>query len=472
VNPPDTVGDVGTDHYVQMTNTGSGSVVRVLNKIDGSLNKTFALDLLGQGGRCSDGRGDPIVLFDQFASRWFLSEFSRNGNKICIYISTSKDASGTYYRYEFPAENFPDYPKYGVWNDAYYVGTNENTPAMYALERNKMLSGDTARMVRNRGPPLLNGFDFQMIPPVDADGDIPPPKGPGLFVRHVDDESHSNYADNASRDLFEIYSLAVNFASLTTTLTLLQTIEVAEFDSNLCGLSSFFCAAQPGSPSGSPSSLDPLREVVMNRPQYRNFGTHETMVVTWVTDTNGNNLHGVRWMELRKEAGASLWVVHQQNNFSPDATNRWMSSIAMNKCGDIAIGYSVSSSTVFPGLRLTGRLSNDPLNSLDAETTLIAGAGRSNSNRYGDYAAMVVDPDDDYTFWFTSEYIPASNGQWSTRIVKFTLGSDCPDPTAIPTAIRSPTASPTSSPAPSPTPKKPKPGKNTCGIVRRLLRIC
>jgi hypothetical protein len=277
LSPPDTVGDVGKDHYVQMTNSAGGSAVRVLNKSDGSLNKTFELDGLGGSGTpCATGLGDPIVLYDQLASRWFLSEFGAVGNILCVYISTSDNAAGTYWRYEFPTPNFPDYPKYGVWTDAYYVGTNEpDTAAMYALERSPMLLGAPAKMVRNAGPTPLGGFGFQMMPPVDADGSTPPPTGPGLFVRHVDDESHDNYETNSASDLFEIYSLAVNFATLTSTLTLLQTIQVTEFDSNLCGLTSFSCIPQPG--AGNKVFLDPLREVVMNRPQYRNFGTERSV---------------------------------------------------------------------------------------------------------------------------------------------------------------------------------------------------
>jgi hypothetical protein len=396
VNPPDPTGDVGKDHYVQMANSGSGTVVRVLNKITGAVILTFTLDGLGMGGQCANGNGDPIVLYDQFASRWFLSEFASGGNTLCVYVSTSEDATGAYVRYEFPTPSFPDYPKYGVWPDAYYVGTNEDTPAVYAMQRSQMVLGLPAVIVRNVGPAPLNGFVFDMIPPVDADGSTLPPVGPGLFVRHVDDEVHPPYVPNPASDLFEIYTLDINFGTLTSTLTLLQTIFVTDFDSNLCGLVSFACVPQPG----SSTTLDPLREVVMNLPKYRNYGTFESMLVTWVTDV-GTNRHAVRWMELRK-AGSGAWGIHQQNTFAPDATNRWMSSPAMNKCNDIAIGYSVSGLTpvnVNPGLRITGRLSTDPLNQLDAEVNIATGGGPSSSNRWGDYSHMSVDPIDDFTFW-------------------------------------------------------------------------
>jgi hypothetical protein len=459
VAPPDTVGDVGTDHYVQSTNSGAGAVVRILNKIDGSLNKTFILDSLSMGvGFCAGGLGDPIVLFDQLASRWFLAEFASAGDRLCVYISTSDDATGTYFAYPFATPNFPDYPKFGVWNDAYYVGTNEGDLAMYALQRSQMLLGLPAVIVRNVGPPALD-FLINMIPPVDADGDLAPPTGPGIYVRHVDDELHSAYPNNPAHDLFEIHTLAVNFAMLTATRTLIQTVEVAEFDSTVCGTLFEGCVPQPS----TTVKLFPIREFVMNRPQYRNFGTHESIVATWVVDAvPGTNRHGVRWLELRKQAGASSWVVHQQNTFSPDATNRWMSSGMMNGCGDIAIGYSVSSSTVRPGIRVTGRLSGDPLNQMDAETSIVAGVGSSNIDRWGDYSAMAVDPIDDATFWYTNEYIPTSNGLWSTRIAKFTLGSAACSSSTTPSPM---SQSPTTSPGPNPE-------KSTCGIVRQLLGIC
>jgi hypothetical protein len=452
VSPPDTVGDVGTDHYVQATNTAGGSAVLVLNKIDGSVNKTFILDTLNQGGDsfCSNGNGDPIVLFDQLASRWLLAEFSNffdGGNRLCVYISTSDDATGTYFNYAFTAPSFPDYPKFGVWNDAYYIGTNEDSPAMYALQRSQMIIGASALIVRNSGPPELD-FLINMIPPVDADGDLAPPTGPGIYVRHVDDEAHSAYTPNPASDLFEIHTLAVNWTALTATRTLIQSVQVADFDSTVCDFNFAGCVPQPG----TTTRLFSIREFVMNRPQYRNFGTHETIVATWVTDADpGTDRHGVRWLELRKEAGASLWVVHQQNTFSPDATNRWMSSGMMNGGGDIAIGYSVSSSTVRPGIRITGRLSSDPLNQMDNETSIVVGVGSSDIDRWGDYSAMAVDPVDDATFWYTNEYIPDNSGDWTTRIVKFTLGSGATTP----------------SPTPAPVPEK-----STCGIVRHLLGIC
>jgi len=154
VNPPDTVGDVGPNHYIQMVNSGGGASVTIYNKSGTLVFGPFMLDTLGVGGACASGFGDPIVLYDRQADRWMMAEFAGSGNHLCVYISTTPDPTGTYYRYDFSTPNFPDYPKYAVWWDAYYVSSNENDPAAYALDRTKMLAGLPATSQRFTAPPL------------------------------------------------------------------------------------------------------------------------------------------------------------------------------------------------------------------------------------------------------------------------------------------------------------------------------
>jgi hypothetical protein len=191
---------------------------------------------------------------------------------------------------------------------------------------------------------------------------------------------------------------------------------MAEIDSNLCGLTSFACVPQPG----STTTLDPLREPVMFRVQYRNFGTHQSLVGNLVTDV-GTNRHAIRWFEVRR-TGAGAWNAAQQGTYSPDATNRWMGSAAMDQQGNLAVGYSVSSSTVAPGIRYAGRLSGDPAGSLpQGENAVVGGTAANASNRWGDYAALSVDPADDCTFWLTTMYSPSSS--WATRIASFKFDS-------------------------------------------------
>ena len=247
VAPPDTVGDVGPNYYIQLINSTDGTSFTIYNKADGSVAAgPSSLDSLAGAAPCNDGRGDPIVLYDRLAGRWLLSEFAQPGDDtLCVYVSQTGDPiAGGWFSYEFPTPVFPDYPKYAVWPDAYYVTTNETSPAVYALDRGQMLAGGTATSQRFTAPALA-GFGFQALIPSDIDGATVPPLGsPGYFLRHRDDESH-NVGPNPSEDFLEIWEFGVDFATpANSTFTGPTTIAVSEFDSDLCGLSSFFCLGE------------------------------------------------------------------------------------------------------------------------------------------------------------------------------------------------------------------------------------
>jgi hypothetical protein len=202
-----------------------------------------------------------------------------------------------------------------------------------------------------------------------------------------------------------------------------QSIAIAEFSSDLCGLLAIGCIPQPG----TAMLLDPRRELVMNLA-YRNLGTHESLVGGFVAnvDLSGATTRAaVRWFELRRSGGGS-WSLYQEGTHSPDATHRWVPAVAMNRDGDVAVAYSVSSALEFPGLRWAGRLSSDPLGLLGAEVAITNGtAAQTGSSRWGDRFAMSVDPADDCTFWFTGETLPTAN--WGTRIAAFRI-RECPEP--------------------------------------------
>jgi hypothetical protein len=421
VNPPDTIGDVGNEHFIQMIN-GGGTRVLILDKIDGTTVADFALSSLatGSGTGCTSGSGDPIVMFDETVDngpgeprgRWFLSEFT--GNSFCVYISQTADpTTGDWFIYEFGSASggLPDYPKWAVWPDAYYIGANENAGSIpgngrtvYAFDRESMLQGVTTRPAQVFEIPALSGFGFQMIQPADWDGILPPPAGtPGLFVRHRDDEVHNGGSSDPTRDFLELWEFDVDWDTpANSTFTGPTNIGVEDFESELCGLTAFACVPQPG----TGTELDPLREPVMWRAQFRNFGSHQVIVGSWVTDAVGGaaDVHGVQWAELRNTGGG--WQLFQEGLVSPDNVNRWMSSIAMDGTGNIAMGYNVSDATAtFPGLRYIGRLTSDPLDTMSrGEFTLVDGSGSNASNRYGDYSAIAVDPVDECTFWFTGQY--------------------------------------------------------------------
>lgn len=421
--PPDPTVDVGSSYVIQATNTGSGSTFNIYDKSDGTLEvgPLSMQDLATGGTDCAQGAGDPIILYDEAASRWMLSEFSEFGNKLCVYISiTSDPITGGWYNYEFSAPYFPDYPKYAVWTDAYYFGTNEDSgPALYAIDRTRMLAGLSATMQRFQVP-SLSAFSFQMLTPVDIDGPTPPPAGsPGIFMRHRDDEAHNSGSANSSSDQLEIYEMSIDWDTPSSSqLSGPIVLTVAEFDSHFCGYTTFSCLPQPN----GATDLDPLREVVMWGVQYRNMGSYEAIVGSHVTDTTGTDVAGPRWWELRRLPGGN-WTVHQEGTYSPDSHNRWMSSAAMDQAGNIALAYSIGSATLNPGIRYTGRLATDPAGVMtQGETTIANGAGQQWSERYGDYSSMSVDPSDGCTFWYTNEYITGS-GNWATRLASFAFDS-------------------------------------------------
>jgi hypothetical protein len=420
--PPDTVGDVGPNHYIQMTNDGfGGSRFTIFDKTGSTVVGPTGLDTLWTGGgACASGRGDPIVLYDRLADRWLMSEFASAGNHLCVYVSQTPDpVSGGWYLYDFPTPQFPDYPKYAAWPDAYYVSSNEFSPTAYALDRTRMLFGLPATSQRFTAP-RLPGFGFQALIPSDLDGATPPPaETPNYFMRHRDDEVH-NFINDPTQDFLEIWEFRVDFANPpNSTFTGPINIGISEFDSNLCGLFSFFCFPQPG----TSQTLDPLREVIMWRLQYRNHGTHESLVGNFVTDVDGSDRGGIRWFELRRQGGP--WALFQEGTHAPDTDNRWMGSIAMDRAGDIALGYSVSSGVTFPSIRYAGRLAGDPAGTLPhGEGVIETGQfSQTLAERWGDYSSMNVDPADDCTFWYTNEFVQ-QNGTWTTKIASFAF-PDC-----------------------------------------------
>ena len=422
VQPPDPSGDVGPTYYIQMINSGGGARLQLYDKVTQApiLGAPVEIDRLGQGN-CAAGFGDPIVLYDSLADRWVLTEFADVGNFLCVYVSRTSNPFNGFYAYDFPTPSFPDYPKYAVWPDAYYVSTNEaGGPAVYALEKSQMLIGAPAQMQRFTAPSLA-GFGFQALTPGDHDGAQAPPAGaPAYFARHRDDESHNPGTADPTQDFLEIWEFSVDWAvPANSTFTGPLNIGVAEFDSKLCGLFSFSCFPQPG----TPVRLDPLREVVMWRLQHRAFGVFQVLVGNYVTDVNGLDHGGIRWFQLLKN-GAGPWTLFEEGTYAPDADNRFMGSAAMDKAANFVVVYNVSSSTTSPGIRGAARTLGSPSGTLPIGEGIFASGGASNaSNRYGDYSSLKVDSVDDCTYWGTAEYNPGPSSQWGTEIFTFKFGN-------------------------------------------------
>ena len=412
--PPDTNGAVGLTQYVQWVNLSFAVFDKTTtNMVLGPVNGNTLWS--GFGGPCeTNNNGDPMVVYDKLADRWVLSQFavSLNGPFLqCVSVSTTSDATGTYNRYSFSYSSFDDYPKMGVWPDAYYVTFNMFGGISFvgadvcAYDRNAMLNGQPATQVCfQQGPSVAS------LLPSDLDGHTPPPAGSPNFVM--------NFGANS----LNLYKFHVDFATpANSTFTGPVNIPVAPF-TPLCN-GGRGCVPQ----LGDTTQLDSLADRLMHRLAYRNFGDHESLVVNHTVAVNLNS--GVRWYEIQNPGGTP--VVAQQSTFAPDSSFRWMGSIAMDSTGDIALGYSVSSLDIFPSIAFTGRTPDDPASTMGAETTVITGAGAQTGNltRWGDYSAMQVDPVDDCTFWYTTEYLKTSgNFNWNTRIASFKFpGCNQPD---------------------------------------------
>jgi hypothetical protein len=403
--PPDTNGAVGATQYVQWVNTDFA----IFSKSNGGLVAgPTAGNVLwsGFGGGCeANNDGDPIVLYDKLANRWVMSQFSVSTTPYlqCVAISTSPDATGMWYRYAFQYSDFDDYPKMGVWPDAYYEtfnmflnGQSFIGSEVCAYDRTQMLSGLPATQICFQQGSMVGG-----LLPADVDGTTAPPSG------------SPNYVLNVGTNSLNLYKFHVDFSNpANATFTGPTVIPVAAF-MPLCGGGSG-CVPQPG----TTTKLDSLADRLMYRLAYRNFGSHESLVVNQSVAVSGSS--GVRWYEIQAPNGTP--VVAQQGTYAPDSNYRWMGSIAMDKAEDIALGYSVSSSSMYPSIAIAGRLPTDPVSALETEAVVITGSGSQTYGltRWGDYSSMTVDPVDDCTFWYTTEYL-VTNGawNWNTRIVNF-----------------------------------------------------
>jgi PKD repeat protein len=427
VAPPDTNGAVGATQYVQWVNLSFA----IFDKATGNVlygptaGKTLWAGMPLPGGPpgshpCAQNNdGDIIAQYDKAANRWVMSQLSyTNGPPyyLCIAVSHDSDASGAYTRYALEFDSlFPDYPKLAVWPDGYYLSFNMFAPPafffygaeVWSLDRGAMLAGLDANAVGFQ----LSG-SYGGLLPSDLDGSTAPPSGsPNFFL---------NFGSNK----LNLWKFKSNFSvnPPTATLTGPTSIPVAAFTS-LCSSS---CVPQPG----TSQKLDGLGDRLMYRLAYRNFGDHESLVVNHSVVVGSGS--GVRWYEIRNPNGTP--AVFQQGTYAPDSNYRWMGSAAMDQSGDIAVGYSVSGASTPPSIRYTGRVPGDPLGTLQAETSIMAGTGSqlSNLNRWGDYSGMSIDPVDDCTFWYTTEYLKSSGTfNWSTRIANFKFPS-CGGATDVP----------------------------------------
>jgi hypothetical protein len=411
--PPDTVGAAGATQYVQVVNVGLAVFDKATKNVVYGPVPTNTL-WSGFGGQCqSDNDGDAVVVYDKAANRWIVSQFAVGTTPYlqCVAVSQTSDATGGWYRYSFSYGSvFPDYPKMGVWPDAYYetfnmfTGNSFSGSKLCAYNRSAMLTGSAATQQCFQLSSSYGG-----VLPSDLDGSTAPPAGSPNFML--------TYGTNS----LKLWKFHVDWANTAnTSLTGPTNIPVASFTPACSGGT---CIPQ----KGVNQKLDSLADRLMFRLAYRNFGTYQALVVNHsvkVGTSRNNPYTGVRWYEIRNPSGTPS--VFQQSTFSPDQNYRWMGSIAQDKQGNMALGYSVSSSSVYPSISYTGRLATDAANTMQSEASMQAGTGSQNGRleRWGDYSGMSIDPADDCTFWYTTEYIKATGSfNWSTRVGSFKFPS-------------------------------------------------
>jgi len=410
--PPDTDGDIGPNHYFQVVNCSYA----IYNKGGVKILGPLASSSVWNGMPNNSNDGDAVVLYDEHANRWLFTQFSLpnfpNGPFYqMIAISQTPDPTGSWYRYQYLFSTMPDYPKFGIWPDGYYMSCNRFTAGSTYYTGTGAAAFDRTQMIAGNPDALMVWFTlsasneaFSMLPS-DCDGSFPPVGTPNYFT----------YEYDATPYHLGILEFNVNWTSPgSSTLGNLLSLDVNNFNPDIGN----------GIPQkGTNVKLSTLSDRLMYRLQFRKFNDHWSMVCNHSVNA-GSNVAGVRWYELRKTTGA--WSVFQQATYAPSDNNcRWMGSMAMDSAGNIALGYSISSSTLYPSIRYTGRLSTDPLNQMTiSERGIMNGGGcqTSNTRRWGDYSSMSVDASSPTTFWYTTEYYSTTSpSNWQTRIASFTF---------------------------------------------------
>ena len=440
--PPDDNGAVGPNHYIAIVNFTFQIFGKAGNSLAGPTNPAALWSGAPTGDPCKSQRGDPYVLYDHLADRWVITYFANNPLKLgdsleyqCIAVSQGPNpVTGGWFVYTFFLGIPNDYPKLSVWPDGYYMISQEGYDGLSSLDawvfdRANMLNGNPATFQHPSGFP--SEHDVVALPS-DLAGPPPPGGSPNFYARPYDG---TLYADGLPR--LEIFEFHTDWGvPANTTFSLVQTLTPATFRSDICNAGGLnqFCVPQPG----TSAKLDALSIWPMGPLQYRNFGDHESLVFNHAVNVDGFGLVGIRWYELRRTPpGPGSWVIQQQGTFAPaDSTtttttsiHRWTGSIGMDQAGNIALGYNVSNDgvaphpTVYPGIRIVGRLQSDPPGEMTTPEVHLADGGAANGSsggqRWGDYSALRVDPLDGCTFWYTTEYVPAGGQQTHVGAVRF-----------------------------------------------------
>ena len=423
VVPADPVLAAGPGHLVQMINGIQGAMVRVMDKSGKELvPQRYLHQLLNQ--RDYFGYGDPVALYDQFASRFIIAEFGSDScsgcypNTLIVGMSSGSDPSGGWNFYKFRSNYLVDYPKFAAWPEILFATTNDYNSAgteylgssVLAIDKMAMANGQSIAAiqgVRLQNPGIY--YKFLSLAPVNISGSqVSTNQHEGLFMYFHDDNRTASTSD---ADSLGLIGFRPDFGNpLGSTIRFIRQLEVSPFKSNICD-GTRTCISSAGG-----KYYDDLSDRLMHKIYYRHFDSHSSIVLNHTVDAvypSGKPRAAIRWYELRDQGNG--WEIHQQSTFSPDADGRFMGTININRAGQIGLAYNLSGPDKYASLYFTGRNPGDSLGILTLEETLVkAGTGYGTfDNRWGDYNDMVTDVIDDSTFWFTGMY---GSGNWQTRI--------------------------------------------------------
>lgn len=429
VSPPDPSMAVGPNHIVTMEN-GQWAVYDKQGNIAPGFPRPLTNPLQAPGSTAN--AGDPVVMYDREADRWFISQFQLPGNNVfLIGVSQTPDPTGAYnvFEYELAAGN--DYPHYGVWGDSYVTAGNfTGAQKVYTFNRAKMLAGDPTAEIVGFSPSSLQSSGFAAPIPVHSEaagvatGDIK--------IVFYQDDAFPGVANG--NDHIGLWNIDMDWTNATTIAnsTISPKIEIptTAFDAAIAG--GFANIAQPN----TNQRIDAIVGAVMNMSHWYKFPTYESILLNWVVEvTDGSQISGIRWVELRSTDGGNNWSIFQEGTFTDPTGNEsvFMGCMSMDMQGNIGLGYTKSGTTTFPSLYYTGRTPTDPLGTMSfAEDLAFEGTNSITSNdRYGDYGQGVRDPSDDMTFWVTSEYSGDLGGDRRVGIYSFRLAADLENDVAI-----------------------------------------
>ncbi|HYV91377.1 MAG TPA: T9SS type A sorting domain-containing protein [Chitinophagales bacterium] len=409
VDPSDNTIAVGPGHVMQMANNSSSTYIRIWNKSGTLLVNNKKVQSITN----INDYGDPNIIYDPQADRYVMCVlYSFSASKLVVCITQTNDPTGSWYVYSFKTKGgYPDYPKLAVWGNSYFITTNSNSPTVYAINRSKLLTGAAIGTVQKFTMSAFGTISFQAPTPVTETGATAPPTTEPETIMRVADDGWNGVAT----DHLELFKVTIDWITpANSTMTGPTNLTTISYNSNLCSYNSYSCIPQ----KSSNVKLDPLSHIIMDKVQYYKFSDHEAIVCSHVCNADGNGTAGIRWYELRTDASGN-WYIYQQSTYQPDNTHRFMSTVTVNGDGAIALGYNVSSTSVYTGQGFTGRASADASNSMTiTENIPQAGSHANGSTRYGDYNGIVTDPSDN-SFWYTANYNPTSS--WSTNVCHFTI---------------------------------------------------